>query len=111
MPWRSVLSANIALRAFAGGQWRECVSEAKIPLRTWTHIAGTFDKAKGFALFLDGKPAGELKFAGDFKPAAEADLLIGSNPAPRKAAFIHREYGTLPAWYSLDAALDEAAVL
>jgi hypothetical protein len=101
---------EIALRAFAGGQWRECVSEAKIPLRTWTHIAGTFDKTKGFALFLDGKPAGELKFSGDFKPAAEADLLIGSNPAPRKAAFIHREYGTLPAWYSLDAALDEAAI-
>lgn len=101
---------EIALRAFAGGQWRECVSEAKIPLRTWTHIAGTFDMAKGFALFLDGKPAGELKFAGDFKPAVEADLLIGSNPAPRKAAFIHREYGTLPAWYSLDAALDEAAI-
>jgi hypothetical protein len=86
------------------------VSEAKIPLRTWTHIAGTFDKAKGFALFLDGKPAGELAFAGDFKPAAEAELLIGSNPGPRKAAFIHREYGTLPAWYSLDAALDEAAI-
>ena len=101
---------EIGLKAFAGGEWRECVSEAKIPLRTWTHIAGTFDKARGLALYIDGKAAGELKFSGDFKPAPEADLLVGSNPAPRKAAFIHREHGTLPAWYSLDAALDEVAV-
>lgn len=101
---------EFGLRAFAGGAWRECVSEAKIPLRTWTHIAATFDKARGFALYFNGKAAGELKFAGDLKPAPEADLLVGSNPAPRKAAFIHREYGTLAAWYSLDAALDEVAV-
>ncbi|MBM3309981.1 MAG: LamG domain-containing protein [Candidatus Aminicenantes bacterium] len=97
-------------RVFAGGEWRECVSEAKIPLRAWTHLAGTFDRNRGLALYLDGKPAGELKFEGDFRPAAEADLIVGSNPAPRKAAFIHREFGTLPAWYSLDAALDEVAV-
>jgi len=101
---------EFGLKAFAGGAWRECVSEAKIPLRTWTHIAGTFDKATGFALYLDGKPSGVLKFGGDFKPAPEADLLVGSNPGPRKAAFIHREYGTLPAVYSLDAALDEVAI-
>jgi hypothetical protein len=98
------------LRVYAGGEWRECVSEAKIPLRTWTHVAGTFDRARGLVLYLDGKPAGELAFAGEFGPARETDLIVGSNQAKRKAAFIHREHGTLPAWFSLDAALDDVAL-
>jgi hypothetical protein len=101
---------EFGLKVFAGGELRECVSVAKIPLQTWTHIAGTFDKAKGVVIYLDGKVAGELRFTGDFKPAVETDLIVGSNQAKRKAAFIHREFGTLPAWYSLDAALDNVAV-
>jgi hypothetical protein len=101
---------EFGFKVFAGGEWRECVSEAKIPLRAWTHIAGTFDRASGLAIYLDGKPAGELKIAGEFKPASETDLIVGTNHDKRKAAFIHREFGTLPAWYSLDAALDNVAV-
>ena len=101
---------EFGLKVFAGGEWRECVSEAKIPLRTWTHVAGTFDRARGLVLYLDGKAAGELKFEGDFKPAADTDLIVGSNHEKQKPAFIHREHGTLPAWYSLDAALDNVAV-
>jgi hypothetical protein len=101
---------EFGLKVFAGGEWRECISEAKLPLRAWKHIAGTFDPARGLAIYLDGNPAGELMFSGPFGPASSADLIVGTNPAPRKAAFIHREHGTLPAWYSLDGALDEVAV-
>ncbi|MBM3293688.1 MAG: LamG domain-containing protein [Candidatus Aminicenantes bacterium] len=101
---------ELGLKLFAGGEWRECLSREKIPLRNWTHIAGTYDRARGLAIYLDGRPAGELRPAGDFQPAAGADLIVGSNHEKRKAAFIHREFGTLPAWYSLDAALDNVAV-
>jgi len=101
---------EFGLKVFAGGECRECISEAKLPLRTWSRLTGTFDKATGMNLYLDGKPAGKLKFSGSLKFASDTDLLIGTNHDKRKAAFIHREYGTLPAWYSLDAALDEVAI-
>jgi len=101
---------ELGLKVFAGGEWRECVSESKIPLRTWTHVAGTFDPGRGLEIFLDGKPAGELRFSGPFRPSPGVDFVVGTNLEKRKAAFIHREHGTLPAWYSLDAALDELAV-
>jgi len=101
---------EFALKVFAGGQWRECISTLKIPLKTWAHIASTFDKNKGIVIYLDGKVAGELSFAAPMESAQDVDLLIGMNHTKQKPVFIHREFGTLPAWYSLDAILDEVKI-
>jgi len=101
---------EFGLKLFAGGQWRECLSTAEIPLRTWAHIAGSFDKNKGIVIYLDGKVAGELSFAAPLESAWDMDLLVGMNHTKQKPAFIHREFGTLQAWYSLDAILDEVKV-
>lgn len=101
---------EFGLKLFAGGQWRECISTGKIPLRTWTHIAGSFDKNRGIVIYLDGEVAGELSFAAPMELAEDINLLIGMNHTKQKPAFIHREFGTLPAWYSLDAVLDEVKV-
>lgn len=101
---------ELGLKIFAGSEWRECISEIKIPLRKWNHIAGTYDKNKGASVYIDGKLAGELFFTGEMNKADNIDLFIGTNRTKQKPAFIHREYGTLPAWYSLDAVLDEVRI-
>ncbi len=101
---------EVAFRMAAGGKKRECLAAGKIPGRSWVHLAGVYKKGEGLELFVDGQPSGKAAFAEPAEPAPEADLLIGSIPQKRKAAAIHRESGTLPSWYSLDAILDEVKV-
>jgi hypothetical protein len=43
-------------------------------------------------------------------PPRRVDLVIGSVQNPMKPAFIHREHGTLPGWYSIDAIIDEVKI-
>jgi len=101
---------EFALKLFAGGKWQECISEAKIPLKEWVHIAGTYDEANGITIFLNGKEAGKLPFKGKLELAEDTDLLIGMNHKRQKPAYIHREHGTLPAWYSFDGIIDEVKI-
>jgi hypothetical protein len=101
---------EFGLKLFSGGKWQECLSEAKIPLKKWVHIAGVYDEAKGITLFLNGKEAGKLPFNGRLELAESTDLLIGMNHKKLKPAFIHREHGTLPAWYSFDGIIDEVKI-
>jgi hypothetical protein len=101
---------ELAVKVFSGSAWRVCISHQAIPLRTWTHVAGVFQPGKGLTVFIDGREQGRLEFRGGMIPARRADLVIGSVPRPAEPAYIHREHGTLPGWYSLDAVLDEVAL-
>lgn len=101
---------ELALKVFSGNAWRTCISEHKIPLRTWTHIAGVFDPEKGLILYIDGRETARSEFEGGINIPRRADLFIGSVPVPAKPAYIHREHGTIPGWYSLDAILDEIKI-
>ena len=101
---------ELALQMFAGGLWRECIADKKITLKQWAHIAGTFDAAKGITIYLNGEVAGRLPFKGKLKMAEKIDLLIGMNHTKQKPAFAHRDFGSLPAWFSLDAIIDEVKI-
>jgi len=101
---------DLAIKVFSGSAWRTCISRRKIPLRAWAHIAGVFDPETGLTVFIDGQEQGRLEFQGRMTPARRTDLVIGSVPQPSEPAYIHREHGTLPGWYSLDAILDEVAI-
>jgi hypothetical protein len=101
---------ELAMKVFSGSAWRTCISENKIPLRTWAHVAGVFDPEKGLAVFIDGKEQARLEFQGRMSLPRRAELVIGSVPGPEKPAYIHREHGTVPDWYSLDAILDEIKI-
>jgi hypothetical protein len=101
---------ELAMRIFSGSAWRTCISTDKITLKRWTHVAGTFDPEKGLTLFIDGQMSGQLEFKGRKTMPRRADLIIGSVPKPTKAAYIHREHGTIPDWYALDAILDEIKI-
>ncbi len=101
---------ELAMKVFSGSAWRTCISRTIIPLKAWTHIAGVFDPENGLTVFIDGREQGRLEFRGAMTPARRTDLVIGSVPAPAEPAYIHREHGTLPGWYSLDAILDEITI-
>ncbi|MFQ6037077.1 MAG: LamG domain-containing protein [Candidatus Aminicenantales bacterium] len=101
---------ELAMRVFSGSAWRMCISRQSLPLRQWTHVAGVFDPEKGLVVYIDGREQGRLEFQGRRTVARRADLVIGSVSRPLKPAFIHRENGTLPGWYSLDALLDELKI-
>jgi len=101
---------ELRLRVFSGSAWRTVYSKDKIKLRTWCHVAGVFDPARGLTVYIDGRANGHLDYSGRMVRARDADLIIGSVRQPEKPSDIHREFGTLPGWFSLDAALDEVAI-
>ncbi len=98
---------ELRLGVFAGGGWKECLTEEKIAWKKWAHIVGTYNSTAGLKIFINGKEVGRLSFKGKISEAKEVDILLGSIQTKKKPAFIHREFGTLADWFSLDAILDE----
>lgn len=68
---------HIGMKLMVDGQLKECVSDSVVPLLKWSHIAGTFDKAKGINVYINGKRAGSLAVKGVLTPADGHDMLIG----------------------------------
>ncbi len=68
---------HIGMKLMLGGQLKECVSDVRIPLLKWSHIAGTFDSREGIKLYVNGKVVGSLATEGVLSPPAGQDLLIG----------------------------------
>ena len=99
---------NTALELAVGGKWRKCVSGPMlVPLRQWTHISATYDPAGGARLYVNGKEAGKLEIKGDVDWAADADMVSMMNSEKLKPSNIHRPFGTLPMWFSVDGLVDE----
>ncbi len=96
----------------AKGGWITCTTNRDaVTLRRWHHIAGTFsEKQNEVRIFVDGKPAAQATAAGAFEPASETDLRIGADNTKVKPSNIHREFGTLPWWFSIDGILDEIKI-
>ena len=70
-------TGHLGMKLMVDGQLRECTSEAQVPLLKWSHVAGTFDKDQGLALYIDGKEVGALAAKGTLTPRKGYDLLIG----------------------------------
>jgi hypothetical protein len=99
---------DMALELAVGGKWRRCVSDPMlVPLRQWTHISATYDPAGGATLYVNGKESGKLKLTGDVDWAADADMVSMMNSKKLKPSHIHRKFGTLPGWFSIDGLVDE----
>jgi len=102
---------EFGLKVSVRGEWRECLSQVRIPLKKWTHVAAVFDAAGGIKLFLDGQGAGALSFQGKAAYAGGADLLIGMNPEKRKPSHIvGAGAGTIEGWYAFDGIMDEIRI-
>ena len=102
---------EFGLRVSVRGEWKECLSRTRIPLKKWSHIAAVFDARSGIALFLDGREAGSLDFQGIPAYAGNADLWIGMNPEKRKPSHIVGQgAGTVEGWWAFDGIMDEIRI-
>ncbi len=102
---------QVSLQLAAGGQWTTCTTaDFALPLRKWAHVAATFEQGKGAVLYVNGQEGGRETLTGEVTFASDADLRIGVIAAPVKPSNIHREFGTLPGWFSLDGIVDELKI-
>jgi hypothetical protein len=99
---------ELEFRASDEGEWLDCVTGPVLPLKTWAHVAAVYDPGTGIRVFADGRLVGSLASPSRFKPAAGADIVLGSVTEPvRPSHAVGGGEGTLPSWFSLDAILDE----
>jgi len=99
---------QFALQLALDGKWQICASDDfVIGLRSWHHIAASYDPQAGVSLFLNGRLLKRFPVRGALTAAADQELRLGMNHAKRKAAYPVRPFATLPSFYSLDGLLDE----
>jgi len=101
---------EVRLQVVVEGLLCNCIVEDSLPLRQWCHVVGVFDANYGLKVYVNGKEKKIFRIKGMMSPANDVDLILGSIREKKKPAFIHREHGTLPYWFSLDAALDEIKI-
>jgi hypothetical protein len=99
---------HIGLKVAVGGQWWSLVSKSQLPLKKWSHIAGSYDPAKGMVIYVNGKSVGNLPLQGPLIPAEREDLVIGRVRDPiLPGQWIHPK---IPVRYSFDGILDELRI-
>jgi Concanavalin A-like lectin/glucanases superfamily len=99
---------HIGMKVAVNGQWWSSLSEVQLPLKRWTHIAGSYDPAAGIALYVNGQPAGQFALRGTLMPAEREDLVIGRAREPvLPAQWIHPK---IPVRYSFDGILDDLRI-
>jgi hypothetical protein len=99
---------HIGMNVAVNGQWWTLFSKAQVPLKKWSHVAGSYDPAKGMAIYIDGKPVGDLSVQGPLTVAEREDLVIGTVRQPMlPAQWIHPK---LPVWFSFDGIMDDIRI-
>jgi hypothetical protein len=61
------------------GQIYTCISEEKLPLLSWNHVAATYDSSEGMKIFLNGELVSEEIVQGSISRETGSDLLLGMN--------------------------------
>jgi hypothetical protein len=96
---------HVGLCASVDGHWLGCDSQEPVALLKWAHVAGTFDPAFGFTLYVNGQRVVTKAAKGSFKSAVGLDVFIGM--AHRSAATRYgvcarswRDAACLPSKYS-----------
>lgn len=102
---------ELSFSASDEGEWFACVAGPVLPLRTWAHVAAVYDPLAGIRIYASGRLVGSVARPTRFKPAAGADIVLGSVTEPvRPSHAVGGGEGTLPSWFSLDAVLDELKI-
>lgn len=99
---------RFGLQVAVDGHWRECRSDARLPLYSWNHLLGTFDPAGGLRLYLNGKLVGEKATAGWPRFSPEVDVWIGRN---QTSLGLSEEVRVVaPVAFSFDGIIDELRI-
>lgn len=66
-----------ALKLNINGTDHECISDQKLPLLKWNHVAATFNKNDGIKIFINGQIAGKLQIKGTISSKSDSEIFIG----------------------------------
>ena len=98
---------HLGLQLAVDGKWQFLTSKEQLPLKTWSHVAATFD-SNGISIFLNGKLVAHRSVHGSFTAAPNQDVLVGrTRTAMLPEQWIHPRY---PVLYSFDGLLDELSI-
>jgi hypothetical protein len=102
---------RIGLHIAINRQWREFITEQKIPFMEWSYIVATFNPKQGVCLYINGKLVDKYDVPGTLLVDIDMDLQIARNyertiPASLNRAGLVR----IPASYSFDGLLDELKI-
>ena len=106
--------ARVGLHAAVDGKWHECNTDKdQVPFMTkWTHIAGTFHRRNGLAVYVDGELKAEKSVRGRLDYAEDMDLQIGRNHKKTMMdpeTLVRRDVN-FPTSYSFDGLIDEVKI-
>ena len=106
--------ARVGLHVAVDGEWHRCnTNKEAVPFMTkWTHVAGTFDKDEGLAVYVDGQVAAKLVVKGPMDSAGGTELQIGRNHKKTlmdPKTLVRREVN-FPTSYSFDGLIDELKI-
>jgi hypothetical protein len=82
---------HIGMKVMVDGELKECISDIRLPLFRWSHVAGTFDKDQGISLYVNGEGVGSLAVKGLVTPPAGHKLMIGRSQ--KKMSPVNSERG------------------
>ena len=101
---------HLSLQVSVAGVWQTVTSKSQIPLKKWSHVAGSYEENRGLTIYLDGEEVGSLEVNGPMLSADQQDLLIGRVREPMLPfpSFSISPHNAV--WYSLDGILDEVAI-
>jgi hypothetical protein len=103
-------TGHFGLQLATDFRWTKCLSPEVLSLKTWYHLAVTYDPSFGVRLFLDGRPAGSFPLDKRLSPAKEIDLHLGRNHEKMVPDQLVRDWARFPSWWSLDGLLDEVTI-
>ena len=103
-------TGHFGLQLAADFRWVSCVSSKTLALKTWHHLAATYEPSFGVRLFLDGQAAGEFPLEKRLSQAKEIDLRMGRNHEAMVPDHLVRDWAKFPSWWSLDGLLDELTI-
>ena len=93
------------------GGWKQCVSDAPLPLLEWSHVAMVFDPATGIRLHVNGKPAGPLACTGNPVFAKDLPITLGKTQSRMSPANTERATSrAVQSWMMFDGLLDEVRI-
>ncbi len=102
---------HAAFRIRAGGEWLEVISDEKLSLRRWYHVAGVYKPGTGITLYVNGEMAGRHESVADFEPAERADLLIGRHSIKAMPSGTLRPHATEEVYTFFDGIIDEVTIM
>jgi hypothetical protein len=103
-------TGHFGLQLSTDFRWANCISTEILSLKTWHHLAVTYDPASGVRLFLNGKPSGSFPLAKRPSFAKEIDLHIGRNHEKMVPDHLVRDWARFPSWWSHDGLMDEVSI-